>query len=204
MVTLYQCKPAFQHWLRPWVRQLAEWRVSPNSITIAAILLSAAMGLAIVLAPQSRMVLLLLPPVLFGRMALNAVDGMLAREHDLTTRLGGILNELGDVVSDAALYLPFALIPTVSAVWIVLIVLLAILTEMAGVLGLAMAQTRCYEGPMGKSDRALVFGAVALALGLGVEPSLWLNGVWVGVVLLQLVTLVNRVRAMLREEVPCS
>jgi CDP-diacylglycerol--glycerol-3-phosphate 3-phosphatidyltransferase len=67
-----------------------------------------------------------------------------------------------------------------------------------------MAQTRRYDGPMGKSDRALVFGAIALALGLGVEPSLWLNGVWAGVVLLQLVTLVNRVRAMLREEVPCS
>lgn len=51
--------------------------------------------------------LLLLPIVLFIRMALNALDGMLARECNQQTRLGAILNETGDVISDIALYLPF-------------------------------------------------------------------------------------------------
>ena len=50
----------------------------------------------------------LLPAVLFVRMALNAIDGMLAREHGQKSALGAFLNELCDVVSDAALYLPFA------------------------------------------------------------------------------------------------
>ena len=40
---------------------------------------------------------------------------MLAHEHGMESALGGILNELGDVVSDAALYLPFALIPGLHA-----------------------------------------------------------------------------------------
>ena len=43
-------------------------------------------------------------------MALNAIDGMLAREFGQKSALGGYLNEIGDVVSDAALYAPFALV----------------------------------------------------------------------------------------------
>ena len=42
-------------------------------------------------------------------MALNAIDGMLAREFNQKSRLGGYLNEITDVVSDAALYLPLLL-----------------------------------------------------------------------------------------------
>jgi CDP-diacylglycerol--glycerol-3-phosphate 3-phosphatidyltransferase len=49
-------------------------------------------------------------------MALNAIDGMLAREHGQASRLGAVLNELGDVVADAGLYLPLAL-TTVFSLW---------------------------------------------------------------------------------------
>ncbi len=38
-------------------------------------------------------------------MALNAIDGMLAREFNQQSTLGAILNEVGDIISDAALYL---------------------------------------------------------------------------------------------------
>jgi CDP-diacylglycerol--glycerol-3-phosphate 3-phosphatidyltransferase len=203
MFTLYQCKPAFQNWLRPVVHRLATWGVTPNQVTVAALVASGAMGLAITLWPQAHWVLLGLPVLLLGRMALNAIDGMLAREHNLTTPLGCLLNEVGDVLSDSWLYLPFCFLPAVSAPWIVTIVLLAILSEMVGVLGLAIAQKRAYEGPMGKSDRAFVFGSVGLALGLGLEPAPWLTGLWLVVIGLQLWTLVNRTRSILREASPC-
>ena len=39
--------------------------------------------------------------VLFLRMALNAIDGMLAREFNQKTNLGAYLNELTDVISVA-------------------------------------------------------------------------------------------------------
>ena len=52
----------------------------------------------------------LLPIWLFLRMALNAIDGMLAREFQQQSALGGYLNEITDVVADAALYLPFAFV----------------------------------------------------------------------------------------------
>ena len=59
-------------------------------------------------------------------MALNAIDGMLAREFNQKSRLGGYLNEITDVVSDAALYLPFAFIATFNGIQISSIIWLAI------------------------------------------------------------------------------
>lgn len=202
MLTFYQYKPAFQNRLRPLVEWLAQQQVSPNQVTCAAILLSMVMGVVTALCPQSHRILLALPLVLFIRMALNAIDGMLARDYCQTTPLGYILNEAGDVVSDAALYLPFCFIPGIASSWIVAIVLLASLSELVGVLGQAIADKRRYEGPMGKSDRAFIFGAVALLLGLGFELTHWLTGVWIGVILLQLVTIFNRIRATLAEVEP--
>jgi len=57
---------------------------------------------------SAGLMLLVLPPVLLLRMALNALDGMLARRTGSESLLGKWLNELGDVISDAALYLPHA------------------------------------------------------------------------------------------------
>ena len=112
-------------------------------------------------APE-RWPFLLIPLWLFLRMALNAIDGMLAREFGQKSRLGAYLNELGDVVSDAALYLPFALLPPFAALWIGIVIVLAVISEFAGVLGPAVGASRRYDGPMGKSDRAFVFGALGL------------------------------------------
>jgi CDP-diacylglycerol---glycerol-3-phosphate 3-phosphatidyltransferase len=204
MLTLYHCKSRFQDQLRPIVNQLARWQISPNQITLAALALSGVSGLAIALNPTAQWPLVSVPFVLLARMALNAIDGMLAREHDQTTLLGGVLNELGDVLADAWLYLPFALLPGVSPPWIVGIVMLAMVSELAGVLGLALAGKRGYEGPMGKSDRALVFAVIAIVLGLGTTSPAWLNAIWPTIIGLQIWTITNRVRGLLREATPCS
>jgi CDP-diacylglycerol---glycerol-3-phosphate 3-phosphatidyltransferase len=124
---------------------------------------------------------------------------MLAREHGQKSALGCILNEMGDVISDVALYLPFALIAGVSAPLIVGIVIFAIASEMIGVLGYEISHKRHYEGPMGKSDRAFVFGAIGLILGLGVAPTQWLTIVLSGVIILQIWTIINRTQGMLQE-----
>jgi CDP-diacylglycerol--glycerol-3-phosphate 3-phosphatidyltransferase len=210
MLTFYQLKPALQNCLRPWVRRLAQHQVTPNHITGIAILLSLVMCTAMACwgTVSDRLpghwIVLALPIVLLLRLSLNAIDGMLAREYHRTTALGCILNEAGDVVSDAALYLPFCRLHPPAAPVIVLIVLLASLTELVGVLGQAISGIRRYEGPMGKSDRAFVFGAVAIALGVGLPPTGWLMILWIGVIGLQLVTLVQRVRATVQEATQCG
>lgn len=199
MPSIYNLKPAFQGLLRPIVRMLAKSGVSANQVTAAAMALSIAAGAVIALQPDQPEWLLLLPIVLFLRMALNAIDGMLAREHNQKSNLGAVLNELGDVVSDAALYLPLALVPGFSPALIVLIVLLATLSEMTGVVVQTLGASRRYDGPMGKSDRAFVFGAVGLLLGLGFSGEGWLNNL-LGIAMLLLIwTVVNRARHGLAE-----
>lgn len=199
MASIYDLKPAFQGLLRPLTRALAGAGVTANAVTIAAAALSLAAGVALATSPGSRGALLLLPAVLFARMALNAIDGMLAREHSQKSKLGALLNELGDVVSDTALYLPLALVPGFDPRLAVGVVVLAALSEMTGVLGLTIGASRRYDGPMGKSDRAFVFGLIALLLGLGVRPGTWIVAAQGFVLVLLLATVWNRAARALRE-----
>lgn len=198
-MTIYDLKPAFQNMLRPICKALANAGVTANQVTVAALLLSIVVGGLFALNPGARWAALLIPVWLFLRMALNAIDGMLAREHDMQSELGGILNELSDVVADAALYLPFALVAGISPALVVVVVILSILTEMTGVVAVQVGASRRYDGPMGKSDRAFVFGLLALLLGLGLDLQWWDNAALAVVAALSVITVINRSLKALQE-----
>lgn len=198
-MTIYDLKPAFQNMLRPVCSALARAGVTANQVTVAAVVLSFIVGGMLVHLRHEDWVLFLVPAALFVRMALNAIDGMLAREHGMQSALGGILNELGDVVSDVALYAPFATIAGISPHAVGAVVLLAVLSEMTGVVAVQIGASRRYDGPMGKSDRAFVFGLLALILGFGIDPAGWVNAAMGAVSLLLIVTIVNRARRALAE-----
>src|SRR5262245_60828569 len=105
-VSIYSLKPRFQALLRPLVARIEAAGVTANQVTVAAAVGSVCLGLAVASVPTGYFVLI--PVWMFLRMALNAIDGMLAREFGQKSVLGAYLNELTDVISDAALYLPFA------------------------------------------------------------------------------------------------
>jgi len=199
MASIYDLKPKFQNLLRPICKGLVSLGITANQVTLLAMLLSFVAGGLIYLYPTQHWPLLMMPVVLFLRMALNAIDGMLAREHDMKSSFGAILNELGDVFSDVALYLPLALIASVNATLVVLVVLIAVISEMTGVLAVQIGAQRRYDGSMGKSDRAFVFGAIALLLGLGISPQPWMDYVLILMLILLGLTMVNRVRRALEE-----
>ncbi|HNO75831.1 MAG TPA: CDP-alcohol phosphatidyltransferase family protein [Nitrosomonas mobilis] len=199
MATIYQLKRHFQNLLRPLVKYLAGRGVTANQVTLAAMGLSIVTGVLLVIFTAIAWLWLLIPLVLLVRMALNAIDGMLAREHDMQSSLGAILNELGDVISDVALYLPFALLDERGLWLVVVICLLAIISEMMGVVAVQIGASRRYDGPMGKSDRAFVFGAVGLLVGIEMATTGWLLAVWVVIVVLLSLTIVNRARSALKE-----
>ncbi len=198
-MTLYALKPAFQARLRPLVGRLAAAGVTANQVTVTAAAGSVAAGGIVALGMASRAVFLILPVWLFLRMALNAIDGMLAREFGQKSRLGAYLNEIGDVVSDSALTAPFALLAVFGVGWVGLVVLLAVLTEFTGVLGPAVGARRRYDGPLGKSDRALVFGAIGLWIGVGGPLPAWFGWIFPVLAVLLAATCFNRVRAGLAE-----
>jgi len=195
VASIYDLKPRFQAILRPICTKLAEKGVTANQVTGAAMALSFAHGAWIWFSGASGISLALLPLTLFIRMALNAIDGMLAREFDMKSRFGALFNELADVLSDAALYLPFALVITPSLV--VLVVVLAIIVEMAGAIAPMIDSERQYQGPFGKSDRAAFFGISGFLLGIGLMPAAWLGwALWVAVAI-SLWTIHNRINGAL-------
>lgn len=198
-VSIYALKPRFQALLRPFVAGLARTGVTANAVTIAAALGSIAVGALAASRPDVRAVFLIIPLWFLIRMALNAVDGMLAREYDQKSVLGGYLNEIGDVVSDAALYAPFALVAPFGSFEIAVVILLSTMTEFAGALGPLVGASRRYDGPMGKSDRAVIFGALGLWVGVSAHMPEWLQWVTPALVVLLVVTVINRVRAGARE-----
>jgi len=198
-MTLYDIKPRFQALLRPFVKQLSAMGITANQVTITAAVGSVVLGILLAIYSTLTILFLAVPVWMFLRMALNAIDGMLAREFNQKSKLGAYLNELTDVISDAALFFPFALIAPFSFWTVSLVVFLAMLSEFAGVMGLTIGASRRYDGPMGKSDRALLFGALGLWIGIGgVMPSAlyWLMPI---VSLLIGLTIVNRVRRALVE-----
>ena len=199
MPSVYDLKPRFQALLRPLMHGIAALGLTPNAVTLIAIVGSIAIGAAVSFANSRPALLLLLPTWLFIRMALNAIDGMMARELAMSTQLGAVLNELGDAISDLGLYLPLAFVYEPARWPIVAFSIGAILSEFSGVLGRALGASRHYEGPMGKSDRAFVVGALGLVTFLfPVTAQAW---PWVFAIasLLTAVTCLNRVSKALEE-----
>ncbi|MFT4132095.1 CDP-alcohol phosphatidyltransferase family protein [Labrys sp. (in: a-proteobacteria)] len=198
-MSLYALKPRFQALLRPRVTRLAERGTTANQVTLAAAAGSLVVGLGVAWLSDLRILFLLLPVWLAIRMALNAIDGMLAREFGQKSLLGAYLNEIADVVSDAALILPFATLPVFGPFWTGTVIVLAVISEFAGVMGPMVGASRRYDGPLGKSDRAFVFGALGLWVGLGLPLPGWFGWIMPLAVLFLTLTIVNRVHKGLRE-----
>lgn len=199
MISIYSLKPRFQSLLRPLVSTMAARGITANQVTLAAAAISLLIALIVAWQAQQIWVFILIPIWMFLRMALNAIDGMLAREFGQQSKLGAYLNELCDVIADSALYLPFALLAGVPALLVVGVVLMAAVVEYAGVLGLMVGASRRYDGPMGKSDRAAVFGLLGAGAAFDVLDSLWITNILVVVLALLIYTLYNRVRRGLAE-----
>ena len=199
MASVYNLKPAFQKLLRPLCKVLRRFGVTPNHITIVAIILSFMMGFLIYAYASAQWPLFTLPAFLFIRMALNAIDGMMAREYNMDSKLGAILNELGDVLSDTVVYLPLAAVPSIPALPIISLVILAIISEMTGIIGVQVGGTRRYDGPMGKSDRAFVLGLLSLLIGFDVIHETWLPFLLWAITVLLIGTIINRCVKILKE-----
>lgn len=197
-VSVYQLKSRFQDLLRPLVRRLAQYGITANQVTMAAMLISVAVGSWLVIA-ENKHWFWLVPVWLFIRMALNATDGMLAREFNQQSALGAYLNELGDLISDIALFVPFLWIAPFQPHWMGLIIVLALLTEFAGLLGLSVGASRRYDGPMGKSDRALLFGILGGWLAIDGFLPQWMVWLQMLLIFLLLWTIFNRIRKGLAE-----
>ena len=197
-MSIYELKPKFQNLLRPLARRLYSAGVTANQVTLIACILSILLGMLLAKFAEVSTLFFLLPIWMFLRMALNAIDGMLAREFNQKTPLGGYLNEATDVISDTALYLPFAFVAPFGWGIIAFVIFLAFMSEFLGVLGQVHGSGRRYDGPMGKSDRAFVFGLIGTIYAVFGQLPSWFSWVLYAVAFLLTLTCVNRVRMGLK------
>jgi phosphatidylglycerophosphate synthase len=117
----------------------------------------------------------------------------------MASNLGAVLNELGDALSDLGLYLPLAFVDARAQWPVTAFAIGAVLTEFCGVTARALGASRRYDGPMGKSDRAFLVGALGLITWIsGAVLAAWF---WVFTVaaLLTLLTCGNRLHRALAE-----
>ena len=166
MISIYNLKPKFQQLLRPVLDAFHSVRITANQITMASIGLSFIIGTFFWFADSHRLFFLALPIGLLIRMALNALDGMMARVYHQQSKKGEILNEVGDIVSDLAIFFPLLKFENGAIYLIVLFISLSIINEFAGVMAKVISGERRYYGPMGKSDRAFlisIFGILSYA-----------------------------------------
>jgi len=73
-------------------------------------------------------------------------------------------------------------------------VVLAVIVEMAGAIAPMIGSDRQYQGPFGKSDRAVFFGLGGFLLGVGMLPVSWFGwALWIAAAM-SVWTIANRVR----------
>lgn len=200
MISVYNLKSKFSDVLRPICNTLVAIGVTANMVTISAFVLSVITGVLIYFyIPKCTLVYWILPISLFVRMALNNIDGVIAREHNQKTNIGAIYNELGDILSDIAIYVPLLLVLHSNFYLILLFTVLTLISETVGIMGVQIGASRHYDGPMGKSDRAFWLSLVAIAAYFGLICHN-VSNIIIGIVSLLLIyTIFNRIIGALKE-----
>ncbi|WP_201270665.1 CDP-alcohol phosphatidyltransferase family protein [Mammaliicoccus sciuri] len=199
MISIYEIKPEFQQLLMPIVDWMRKIGMTPNQVTILALLLSIVTGIILSIFHDNKWIFILMPIVMFVRMALNAIDGVMAKKYQMKSHLGLLLNELGDVISDLFLFIPFVFIAEDHGIGIMLFVSLSIISEMAGVTVQVIGSTRRYDGPMGKSDRAFIIGFISFLIFVHLNIIPYLHFVFYVCSILMLINIYNRITNGLKE-----
>ncbi|MCD8796988.1 CDP-alcohol phosphatidyltransferase family protein [Mammaliicoccus sciuri] len=199
MISIYEIKPKFQQLLMPIVDWMRKIGMTPNQVTILALLLSIVTGIILSIFHENKWIYILMPIVMFVRMALNAIDGVMAKKYQMKSHLGLLLNELGDVISDLFLFIPFVFIAEDYGIGIMLFISLSIISEMAGVTVQVIGSSRRYDGPMGKSDRAFIIGFISFLIFVHLNIIPYLHFVFYVCSILILINIYNRITKGLKE-----
>jgi CDP-diacylglycerol--glycerol-3-phosphate 3-phosphatidyltransferase len=172
--------------------------ITANQITISSIFLSLIIGTGFWFADKNIALFLILPIGLFLRMALNALDGMMAKIYHQQSKKGEILNEMGDIISDFFVFLPLLKFEQEISYLIVIFICLSMINEFAGVLGKAVSNERRYDGPMGKSDRALILGIYGILSYFSINFNKYSTYIFSVIILLLVLSTIIRIKKSLK------
>lgn len=148
-----------------------------------------------------RWFLLLIPVFLTFRMAMNALDGMLAREYGTGTVSGELFNEALDILGDTICYGSLFFIPNPPHLSLTLFLLLSWMAEYVGVMGKGFpGGVRRHETYLGgKPDRAVWMGGMSILLFFLPQFGKYIHFYLLGLSFFVFMTSVVRVRKILTE-----
>lgn len=161
MSGLYAIKPWFVRSLGGIEERLVARGVSADALSLAAVLISIfAAGALVAGSLVHRWWWFGVAPLAFVRLALNALDGSVARRTGTARPFGKVLNEISDRSSDILLIAPLALF--VPPAFVISALVVTSLTSTCGLLGEVVGGDRLTQGPMGKADRCAVLAVASL------------------------------------------
>jgi phosphatidylglycerophosphate synthase len=160
-MALYDVKPRFRALLSGLLPLLRP--IHPDWITLAGVLCALVAAWLFQSAERLRWPFLAILFLLFARIALNALDGMVAQATGKARPFGEVLNEGTDRLSDVAILLGIAVSPLSSLGWGTAATVSVLLSSYVGILGKAVGAGRQYGGVLGKADRMLYLGLTCVA-----------------------------------------
>jgi len=188
MISVYKLKPKFQQLLNPILILFRRIGISPNHITVFSVLFSVLIGYILWLAQENSLFYLFVALGLLFRMMLNALDGMMAKKYNLQSKTGEVLNEVGDILSDIAIYFPFIYFEGITLEYVIGFLLLSVINEFCGLLAKMISGERRYDGPMGKSDRALLVGLICIALFFSNSILIYIDYLFIIAIIMMLIS----------------
>lgn len=200
MISIYKLKPKFQKLLMPLLKLLHNLGVTPNFLTVFTILFSFVIGYLLFLGIDDEIYFLFVSIGLLIRMMLNALDGMMATTYNLKSKEGEVLNEIGDVLSDIAIYFPFIYFNSLSIELIIIFISLSVINEFCGLLAKSISGIRRYDGPMGKSDRAFFVGIICIILYFTNVVLVYLDYIFLFAIILMIISSCLRLTKSLKNE----
>jgi CDP-diacylglycerol--glycerol-3-phosphate 3-phosphatidyltransferase len=135
-------------------------------LTAAGVGCALAAGVCLAAAGVGGWTALPVAPLALGRLAFNALDGLVARRGDSARPWGAVVNEVGDRVADLAVFVGLGAVPGASVALVAGAAGASLLASHVGLAAEAAGGGRLRGGPMGKADRMAVLALAALATGV--------------------------------------
>lgn len=172
---IYAIKPWWQRRLATLEDWLVAHNVHPDVITFSGVVCAGLMGASLALSARWSLLLMAVAPFAIGRLAANALDGLVARRTGMARPLGEVFNECCDRFADTLVFVGLAFNSGVFAplAWGTLVLIL--LNSYLGIVAKAAGGKRQYGGLLAKADRMIYMAAFSpVPLFFGTPAWNWL------------------------------
>lgn len=196
---IYSIKPKFQKFLSPIKNLFIRYKVHPTTINILSLIISLSGGISLYLSGKYPLLLIYIPFMAFIRTALNALDGLVARELKIKNqKFGEVLNEITDRFSDVVIFLGLAFVAYVNLSLGLITIILILLNSYLSILSKAAGGSRQYGGLVGKADR-MFYLSLASILVLIFKDTNIMNYLLIFLIITTIITFIQRFIATKKE-----